>query len=125
MKIRKFELRRDDHGFCNAVSVAGWYVVQLDRGTVRNEENADKLVYVLNAAVAVVHKEAGVVRLRKALENIMPKEKAGAHGRMVLPTRRRTFSHDPDCAIALNGRHACSCMPNAEAHASATKEPIA
>jgi len=78
MKIRKFELRRDDHGFCNAVSVDEWYVVHLDRGTVRNEENADKLVDVLNAAVAVVHKEVGVARLRKALENIMPKEKAGA-----------------------------------------------
>jgi len=26
-------------------------------------------------------------------------------------------SHAPDCAIALNGRHACSCMPNAESEA--------
>ena len=29
-------------------------------------------------------------------------------------------AHAPDCAIAMNGRHACSCMPNA----SALPEPL-
>ena len=30
-------------------------------------------------------------------------------------------SHAPDCAIALNGRHACSCLPNAARPADPVK----
>jgi hypothetical protein len=31
-------------------------------------------------------------------------------------------SHAPDCAITLNGRHACSCMPNAPLERSARSD---
>ena len=41
---------------------------------------------------------------------------------------KRRVAHSPDCAIALNGRHECSCSPNAsddrQLPGSSTPEPI-
>ena len=70
--VRQFELVRDEHGHAMAVAVGGYFMIHLERGTVRNEENAGKLIDALNAAVACVHKECGVVGLRNALERFMP-----------------------------------------------------
>jgi hypothetical protein len=38
-------------------------------------------------------------------------EKEQEHAEETVPTAARncTNSHDPDCAVVLNGRHACSC----------------
>jgi hypothetical protein len=76
---RKFELVRDGQGFAQAIAVDGWFILHIERGTVRNEANADKLVAVLNAAVAVVSSNgsAEADALHKALVAVMP-DVAGA-----------------------------------------------
>ena len=50
----KFSLVRDDHGYAMAIAVDDYWLIHLQRGTVRNEAKAEKLLAVLNAAVAVV-----------------------------------------------------------------------
>lgn len=80
--IQKFELVKDDHGYARAIAIEGWYVIHLEPGTVRNEENAEKLLAVLNAAVGVVNNPAWSgfcnedVALEVALRNIQPTETA-------------------------------------------------
>lgn len=76
----KFDLVRDANGFAQAIAVGEWFVAHLERGTVRNEQNAARIVAILNAAVAVVHNEAGVPALRMALEAIMPNNEAKGGG---------------------------------------------
>jgi len=76
--VRQFEIVKDENGYAMAIAVDGWFLVHLQRGTVRNEENAAKLLSVLNAAVASVNNPvwAGMcdedVALEKALQDIMP-----------------------------------------------------
>ena len=80
MAVPKFDLVRDDQGYAQAIAVDGYWLVHLQRGTVRNEENAAKLLAVLNAAVSVVNNRrpawAGVsddgVALEAALHSILP-----------------------------------------------------
>lgn len=55
MAVPKFDLVRDDQGYAQAIAVDGYWLVHLQRGTVRNEERAGQLLAVLNAAVAVVN----------------------------------------------------------------------
>ena len=75
--IRPFQLVRDDHGYAKAIAVGEWYLIHLHVGTVRNEENAAKLLAVLNAAVAAVNNPswAGVcdedIALERSLQDIM------------------------------------------------------
>lgn len=76
--VRQFEIVKDENGYAMAIAVDGWFLIHLQRGTVRNEENAAKLLSVLNAAVASVNNPArgGMcdedVALEKALQDIMP-----------------------------------------------------
>lgn len=76
--VRQFRIERDEQGYAMALAVDDWFLIHLQRGTVRNEENADKLLAVLNAAVANVNNPAwaGVcdedVALEEALQDIMP-----------------------------------------------------
>lgn len=76
--VRQFEIVKDEQGYAMAIAVDGWFLIHLQRGTVRNEENAAKLLAVLNAAVASVNNPAwaGVcdedVALEASLQNIMP-----------------------------------------------------
>ena len=76
--VRQFELVRDEHGYAMAIAVDGWFLIHLKRGTVRNEENAEKLLEVMNAAVASVNNpaRAGVcdedITLKNTLQDIMP-----------------------------------------------------
>ena len=78
--VRPFRLVRDEHGYAKAIAVGEWYLIHLHIGTVRNEENAEKLLAVLNAAVAVVRNPswAGMcdedIALEKSLQDIMPHE---------------------------------------------------
>ena len=75
--IRPFQLVRDDHGYAKAIAVGEWYLIHLHYGTQRNEENAEKLLAVLNAAVAVVNNHSwGVcdedtIALERSLQDIM------------------------------------------------------
>ena len=75
--VRPFRLVRDEHGYAQAIAVDEWFLIHLHRGTVRNEENAEKLLAVLNAAVAVVNNLswAGVcdedIALERSLQDIM------------------------------------------------------
>ena len=41
-------VRRDNHGYAAAIERDGWTILQLDVGTLRNEENAEWLVRILN-----------------------------------------------------------------------------
>lgn len=50
-KHGKFELIKDDNGFAMAIAVNGYYMLHLERGTVRNEENAESIVAILNSEV--------------------------------------------------------------------------
>lgn len=76
--IRQFEIVKDEQGYAMAIAVDGWFLIHLQRGTVRNEENAAKLLAVLNAAVASVNNPAwaGVcdedVALEKTVQDLMP-----------------------------------------------------
>lgn len=76
--VRQLKIVKDKQGYAMAIAVDGWFLIHLQRGTVRNEENAAKLLAVLNAAVASVSNPAwaGVcdedVALEKALQDIMP-----------------------------------------------------
>lgn len=85
--IRPFELVKDDHGYAAAVAVDGRFLIHLQCGTERNGENAEKLLTVLNAAVAVVNNSAwsGVcdedTALEKALQDIMPSAGVRATGK--------------------------------------------
>lgn len=80
--VRQFRIERDEHGYAMALAVDDWFLIHLQRGTVLNKENAEKLLRVLNAAVASVANPAwaGVcdedVALEKALQDIMPNTKA-------------------------------------------------
>ncbi len=56
--VRQFEIIRDEQGYAMAIAVGGWFLIHLHRGTVRNEENALKMLAVLNAAVASVNNPA-------------------------------------------------------------------
>ena len=77
--MRPFQLVRDEdgHGYARAIAVGEWFLIHLHYGTQRNEENAEKLLAVLNAAVAVVNNQslAGVcdedIALEKSLQDIM------------------------------------------------------
>lgn len=85
--VRQFEIVKDDYGYAMAIALDGVYLIHLDRGTVRNEENATKLIAVLNAAVASVRNQAwaGVcdedVALEKALRDLMPNATAHLPGK--------------------------------------------
>jgi len=76
--VRPFQLVRDEYGYAKAIAVDEWFLIHLHIGTVRNEENAEKLLAVLNAAVAVANNPswAGVcdedIALAKSLLDIMP-----------------------------------------------------
>ena len=77
----KFSLVRDDHGYAMAIAVDDYWLIHLQRGTVRNEAKAEKLLAVLNAAVAVVDNRrpewAGrsdeYAALEVAIEGILPR----------------------------------------------------
>ena len=77
----RFELVRDDHEFAVAIAVEGRWIVHLVSGTDRNEANAEKLVAVLNAAVAVVTncrpewvgRSDEYAALEAAIEGILPR----------------------------------------------------
>jgi len=58
----KFELVKDNQGFAMAIAVDGFFLLHLQRGTVRNEENADKLLAVLNAAVSESDRALAMIR---------------------------------------------------------------
>jgi len=70
MEAPKFDLVRDDHECAVAIAIDGRWVVQLVSGTERNAANSEKLLTVLNAAVAVVNNPAwaGVCDENVALE---------------------------------------------------------
>ena len=46
--MRTWSIRRDDHGFAAAIEEDGRTVLHLCVGTVRNEENIERVVEVLN-----------------------------------------------------------------------------
>lgn len=75
-RIGQFSLKRDEYGYAAAIAVGERVLIHLKRGTVKNEENAKKMIAALNAAVAVVNNVgwAGVcdedVRLEQALLDI-------------------------------------------------------
>lgn len=78
--IKQFEIIRNDRGYALAIAVEGWFLINLKCGTIRNEMNIEKLLAILNAAVASVNNPAwaGIcsedVALEMALRNIMPME---------------------------------------------------
>ena len=57
---QRFWVVRDDEERAVAIAVEGRWIAHLVSGSHRNEENAEKLVAVLNAAVAVVANPAWV-----------------------------------------------------------------
>lgn len=69
-----FELVRKD-GSPIAISKDGYYFVHLERGTVRNEENADWLVELLNTALDLAKIQSDIAALRTTLDN-MPRKTA-------------------------------------------------
>lgn len=46
----KFEIERDEQGFAHAIVEDGKIIIHLNTGTVRNEENIERVVYLLNVA---------------------------------------------------------------------------
>ena len=50
----RYSIVTNQAGNAIAITRDGYYVLHLDAGTVRNEENAQKVVDVLNAAEVVV-----------------------------------------------------------------------
>lgn len=46
----KFEIDRDEQGFAHAILEDGNVIIHLNTGTVRNEENIERMVYLLNVA---------------------------------------------------------------------------
>lgn len=57
---RQFRLVRDEYGFVQAIAEGDWYLIHLECGTVRNEENAEKLLAVLNEAAKSAHYDMGI-----------------------------------------------------------------
>jgi hypothetical protein len=76
--VSKFDIVKDDYGYAMAIAVDGFFLIHLQRGTSRNEENAAKLLAVLNGAVAMVNNKTLAwvsgedKQLRQALQDIMP-----------------------------------------------------
>ena len=52
-----YSLKRNSAGFALAIVHDGYYILHLDAGTFRNEEYAQRVVDVLNAAEAVVDQD--------------------------------------------------------------------
>ena len=54
-----FRLERSEQGFATAIAIGDWFLIHLHVGTERNEENADKLLAVLNTAVTKINHNVG------------------------------------------------------------------
>lgn len=54
MKVKriemKFEIGRDEQGFAHSILEDGRVIIHLNCGTIRNEENIERVVYLLNVA---------------------------------------------------------------------------
>jgi len=44
----KYKIERDVYGYAEAISLDGYFVLQLIPGSTRNEENIEKIVELLN-----------------------------------------------------------------------------
>lgn len=49
----KFEIERSEHGFAKNILEDGKVVIHLNEGTVRNEENIERVAYLLNLAKGI------------------------------------------------------------------------
>jgi hypothetical protein len=48
MNGQVYDVRRDEYGYAVAITCAGWDVLHLVQGSVRNEQEVDALVAALN-----------------------------------------------------------------------------
>jgi hypothetical protein len=48
MNGQVYDVRRDEYGYAVAITCAGWDVLHLVQGSLRNEEEVDAIVAALN-----------------------------------------------------------------------------
>ena len=60
---KKYKIERDIYGYAEAISLGGYFVLQLIPGSTRNEENIEKIVELLNGNSSQPEKQ--MVRIPK------------------------------------------------------------
>jgi len=51
----KFQIERSEQGFARNIIEDGKVIIHLNEGTVRNEENIERVVYLLNVAYGTLY----------------------------------------------------------------------
>jgi hypothetical protein len=46
-----YTIRRDEQGYAAAIERNGWTILQIYPGSIRNEENIEEIVWLLNKSV--------------------------------------------------------------------------